>query len=57
MDKKHIYDELVKAGLVDSFRNDPLWKQAFDLYTSKKREKLSMSCSLCYRKVLEWLKQ
>lgn len=56
MSKQELYAQITAKGLDRNFNGDSLWQQAFNLYNTGRYQKLKMSCSGCYRTVLEWLK-
>lgn len=57
MDKQELYNQMKSNGDIHRFRESPLWKQAFSLYTKHAGGGVSMSCNSCYKKVLKWLKK
>jgi len=56
MTKAEIKDELKRQNKFDSnLGNDPLWKEAFNMYTQETRQKLSRSCGPCWTTIRSWL--
>ena len=41
---------------VYSYRKNPTWIKAFELYNDNNERKLGMSCRPCYMKVLKFVK-
>jgi hypothetical protein len=39
-----------------SGNKDPLWAEAFKLYYTETRQRLSPSCGSCYNRLRSWLK-
>jgi hypothetical protein len=57
--KEVLREEMRVKGLLAGRDNqDPLWKQAFDLYIAETGDKeVSMKCGMCYGKVKKWLEK
>lgn len=57
MTKSEILAELTTSGEIGRFSRTTGWSKAFDLHNKQPGNKqLRMSCSSCFRTVLEWLK-
>jgi len=57
MTKEEVKQKLIDTGLINRFRNDHTWIQAFNLYNSTKGANLKPSCGTCFKKVKEWILQ
>jgi hypothetical protein len=56
MTKTEIKTQLEANGTLHVTKSqDPLWKQAFDMYNRENRQQLKISCGGCWPKVKEWL--
>jgi hypothetical protein len=55
MTKEEVKNRLIESGLINRFKNHPLWVQAFNLYNSHKDANLKPTCGTCFKKVKEWL--
>lgn len=56
MSRKEIYEGLKAKGIFDTNSKDALWTEAFKLYFTETRMKLSPSCGSCYTRLRNWLK-
>lgn len=57
MTRVELRTALKSQGKFDINSSDPLWKEAFNLFYTETRQKLSMSCGYCWTKVRGWLMQ
>lgn len=50
--------QLTEQGQISTFKNSPLWQQAFEEYKKETGDyQVSVKCGSCFRKVLAWLKR
>ncbi len=58
MTKLEILKEIGDAGVTNTYEKHPAWKKAFELYWKETGDyNLTMGCSACYKKVIEWLRK
>jgi hypothetical protein len=55
MTKEEVKKRLIESGLINRFKQAPLWNMAFNLYNSTKGESLKPTCGTCFKKVKEWI--
>lgn len=56
MSRTELRDALKAKGIFDKTGNkDALWAEAFKLYYTETRRKLSPSCGSCYSTLRNWL--
>ena len=55
MTKEEIKTKLLTTGLINRFKLDPTWVEAFLMYNEEKKAKLKPSCGSCFKKVKEWI--
>lgn len=58
MTKQELKNAIQAKGIMHTTKSqDPLWKEAFDLYNRTNRQSQRISCGACWNKVREWLLQ
>jgi hypothetical protein len=57
MDKKQLLKDLEAADLLNNFCQRSEWARAFEAHARETGRRLTMTCSTCYREVLEWLRK
>lgn len=56
--KAELLHKLQVSGLLTTFKNHPVWVEAFEAYRNETGDSTAnIRCGSCYRKVLRWLKQ
>lgn len=56
--KAELLHKLQVSGLLTTFKNHPVWVEAFEAYRNETGDnQVNIKCGSCYRKVLKWLKQ
>jgi len=56
MDREEIRNRLLTSGQINNFdKSSKLWQMAFDLYNKEKADNLKANCSVCFKKVKQWL--